>query len=424
MNINHRIPDAPDVVIVGGGIIGLMCALHVLRFFPRARITVFEKGRDIPNSYGSSMRSAACTRQQFGLEHNVAMSIYSTRFYEGFQKLTGEPTEMLWQKGYLFLYHDKPRWEEARAKISQQLQWGLTDVRPLTPADVANEFPYVASQENLVGATFCPTDGYLRPGTILSALRAYLEERNVRFVLSEEVFGFETHGKYVTDVNLDGFCIRCDCVINATGAWARRIGKMLGTDLKVAPVKRYLWTAEYADPAYDMPDADFKKVPMIVCRGSNGVTPYLRPEPGSQPHHFVIGCEHEVAPEPNFSDSDMDRVDPTFKPELGPNFVSIWQTLAGFTPIGERLGFKPKVNPGYYEVTESHNPYVTFDPNYSNVIHACGASGHGVMHAPAIGLIAADLLLHGDYRSFPAAERSLSYQAHYMGTGETEVMKI
>jgi len=191
----------------------------------------------------------------------------------------------------------------------------------------------------------------------------------------------------------------------------------------VVPEKRYLWSA-FAKRKNDMSQEEFEKVPMIVCMGSNGHTPYIRPEPGRDPHNFVLGCEHVVEPEPDFKDGDQDKVDPRYLP-TGECFLPIGETLASFAPFVEKLCLRDKVNAGYYETTPSHNPYLTFDPHWQNVIHACGFSGHGVMHAPAAGLTVGELLVKGKYPSeFSGVEKSVSYQAHLDGSGEVEGMKI
>lgn len=199
---------------------------------------------------------------------------------------------------------------------------------------------------------------------------------------------------------------------------------MLGTYLDVMPQKRYLWRAEFREPQDDFSDTEFEQVPMVVCVDGNGSAPYLRPDPGSSPHSFTIGCEHPVAPEPGFQDERQDYVETGYKPETGEGFVWVWAKLADFVPFTCQFGFDSRVHGGFYETTTSHNPYITYDPNFGNAIHACGFSGHGVMHAPAAGLMVSDLVRDGKFLGFDTAQASLSYAAHLRGTGETEEMKI
>ncbi|MDE2311712.1 MAG: FAD-binding oxidoreductase [Patescibacteria group bacterium] len=417
-----QVPARPSVTIIGGGIIGLMSAFHLRQALPEAHITVLEKGRHIPNPFGTSTRSAACFRQQFAVRHNVEMSIYGEQFYRNFGRLTGETMKLFWQKGYLFLHRDERRWEQAVAAYANQLDWGLRSVRVLSPTDVAKEFPYV-STEGLVGATFCPTDGYLDPGSIITGLKDYLAAKGVHIMTETKVVGFETEGDRVTTVVCDLGHFKSDYVLNCSGAWSHHIGRLLGVELAVSPEKRYLWSAEMHSGNGGFTQETFTGVPMIVCCGSNGHTPYIRPNPGSQPHSFTIGCEHQVQPEPDFEDHRQNYVEPDFL-VCGDGFLAVAETLKSFAPFVEGLSFHDRVSGGFYETTRSHNPYITYDPRWCNVVHACGFSGHGIMHGPAAGQMASDLVRFGDYRSFPTAEGSVTHAAHVNGTGETEHMKI
>jgi glycine/D-amino acid oxidase-like deaminating enzyme len=401
-----------------------MSAFHIMKSMPGTRLTVLEKGKYIPNQYGTSSRSAACTRQQFGCELNVQMSMFSTRFYERFQEYTGDEMQMLWQVGYLFLYRKPEAWEAAQKRVRDQQNWGLEKVRALSADETLLEFPFVGNH-GLLGATFCPTDGFLDPGIILVALKEKLKSMGAESVTDCEVAGFQYEGGDVTEVVLsEKTTILCDYVVNCTGAWSSRIGNMLGSKLEVGPEKRYLWSAEFANPQDDFPDPEFRRIPFIVCNG-NGMTPYIKPEPGRNPHSFMMGCEHPAEPEWNFNDEDQDRVDPDFRANLDGGFhVRAWQEIASWIPFAEKLGFRDKVNSGYYETTKPHSPVIGFDPHHSNVIHCVGFSGHGIMHGPAAGQTVADLLEFGEYRTFPLGAKNLTHESLVNGNREVEGMKI
>jgi glycine/D-amino acid oxidase-like deaminating enzyme len=135
-------PKRVRVGVIGGGVAGLMTAYHVKLRIPNAEVTVLEQGNYIPYQFGTSTRSAACSRQQFGCEHNITMSLYSTRFYERFGSIVGIEDTMFWQRGYLFLYKDDEKWQAAQRRVVIQHDAGLIDVRCLSPEDLAKEFPY------------------------------------------------------------------------------------------------------------------------------------------------------------------------------------------------------------------------------------------------------------------------------------------
>ena len=421
----------PEIIIVGAGVAGLMSALHIKSLLPGAGIIVLDKGRHVPNPYGTSTRSMAATRQQFGCAHNVQMSIFSTRFYERFAEYTGETSRMLWQPGYLFLYRsDGPagagqgKFLDAVERVRLEHEAGLADVRVLTSDDIVEQFPYV-ERANLIGATFCPTDGFLDPGIILTGLKAKLLDLGVEVRARSEVVGFDFDGDRVTGVALaDDTHIASDYVVTAAGAWSSRIGKMLGTELPIMPEKRYLWMGKFVDKNHELPADQFQKLPMVVCCANDGLNPHIRPEPGTG-ERFMVGCEHKVEPEWDFKDEDQDTVDPLFRP-ANPDgrFLHIHQELARFLPFAEHLGFDDQVHSGFYESTSAHSPIIGFDPNHPNVVHCCGFSGHGIMHSPAAGDIVAHLIADGAYTTFPDAAPNLTYQSLIEGTRNVENMKL
>jgi sarcosine oxidase, subunit beta len=421
MNEGNSDPS-PRIVVIGGGIAGLMCAFRLRTQMRGSDITVLEQGRSIPYAYGSSSRSAACSRQQFGCEHNVRMSMYSTSFYERFQELVGWEDAMFWQRGYLFLYRDRAKWIEAQARVTNGQSWGLTEARALSGDEVVSEFPFVG-KDGLLGGTFCPTDGFLDAGGILTALKMKLVDMGVKVITNTKVTGFKVCSCGVRSVITESGSFSPDFLVNCTGAYASRIGRLLGTTLNVAPEIRFLWSAKFQRQTDDFGEAEFGRFPFTILT-ANDQTPYIKPEPGKGQSSFLVGCEHETEPEWDFDPEDMDRVPDRFHPNRPGYHEGVWQDLVDWLPFTELLGFRNKVMSGYYETTPSHNPVIGFDPNHRNVVHCCGFSGHGLMHGPAAGQIVADLLQYGDYRTFPTAERSLSYAAHAEGTGELETCKI
>jgi glycine/D-amino acid oxidase-like deaminating enzyme len=50
---------------------------------------------------------------------------------------------------------------------------------------------------------------------------------------------------------------------------------------------------------------------------------------------------------------------------------------------------------GYYETTPDANPLIGYDAHLTNLIHAAGFSGHGVMHAPITAVLVAALATNG-----------------------------
>src|SRR5437879_10326373 len=168
--------SAGQVVLIGGG---SSSALTAIRLAERGfRVIVLEKAK-IGN--GSSSRSAAGIRAQFSVEETVVGMQYSEWWYTQFHQILQTPPErrqpVIQQNGYLFLYEDSEQaapawkpgirsavaqsWQQAQANVVMQRKVGLP-VEILTPQEVNQRWPHL-EPDRLVGATWCPTDGFLFP---------------------------------------------------------------------------------------------------------------------------------------------------------------------------------------------------------------------------------------------------------------------
>jgi sarcosine oxidase subunit beta len=157
-------------------------------------------------------------------------------------------------------------------------------------------------------------------------------------------------------------------VVNAAGAWAAGIAKMVGIDLPVEPLRRMLVPTE---PFDQFPHS----APMIIDM-SNGF--HFRPEALG----FLLAW------------NDPEET-PGFRTEFEPSFIEkILTRAADRVPVFENLAVNPKrAWAGLYEMTPDHHPILgEAAPGF---FCANGFSGHGVMHAPATGKILSDLLLTG-----------------------------
>ena len=87
-----------DVVIIGGGIIGLSIAYY-LALKKAGRIVLFEKGQ---LGEGSTSRCVGGIRTQFSTEINIRFSLESLKTFEQFEEEFGVNPEFK-RIGYLFL---------------------------------------------------------------------------------------------------------------------------------------------------------------------------------------------------------------------------------------------------------------------------------------------------------------------------------
>jgi sarcosine oxidase subunit beta len=368
-----------DVAIVGAGVIGAATAYYLSQLDPKLRIAIVEQDHV---GAGSTSRSFAAYRKQFRSRIHILASVTSQRELERFPEITGtDPGQR--KLGYLFLYRDQAELDKAAVAVTRQRELGVDDAVVLTAAEVKSKWPYVDGQ--LAGATWCPSDGYFDPLAIASGYANAVRERGVRLMNGTRVVGLESHGGKIIGVRLPDGILRAEKVVLATGAWTRR----LAPHVPLAPVKRYIYTS------HPIKQRDVSTFPMTIL----DVGPYIRSEARVS---LSWACD-ERPREPEASEIPNvpglpDQPDYEIPSEFGRDHDA-WGTeiLVRLSEVmsfilEEELGIAD-ASSGYYEVTPDHRIVIDRDPHLAGLFIAAGASGHGIMHGPAYGMLAADLVL-------------------------------
>jgi len=381
-------PERVDVVVVGAGVIGASVAWH-LATHSRLSVLLLEK---TAIAAGSTSRSAAAFRQQFSAVGHVKMSRYSGAAYKRFPAEMGvEP--VFHENGYLFLYREAEAFEQARERVRFQQSLGLADVRALKPAEV-DRLPGLTGAfavDTLAGATWCPSDGFLRPGEIASGYALAAQKKGVTARQQAEVTEIEVTKGRVAGVVVNGSLnVACRAVVLAAGWWSRAVAERAGVPIPVVAVKRYL----YVTPQFRTRRVEH--FPLIV--GDLG--PYARPESNG----LLMGWdERPERPEgsklfpPPLQDAptlerEQDAIGPGYGRGVEDYGIEVLAGLAEFLPWLADEGGVQHATCGYYEVTPDDKAILGEDPRLPGLIHASGFSGHGIMHAPAAGRAIADLL--------------------------------
>ncbi|MBV9169136.1 MAG: FAD-binding oxidoreductase [Chloroflexi bacterium] len=379
------------VAIIGGGVSG---ALSAARLAERGfEVTLLEKAA-IGN--GSSSRSMAGIRAQFGVEETVVGMLYSEWWYAHFHQMLTTPPEhqqpAIRQNGYLFLY-DHPQapdaapdasanWQRAQSLAAMQRRVGVA-VEILAPSEIGKRWPHLAV-DRLVGATWCPTDGFLFPPVIYGDGVRRAQELGARVLQRTEVQGAEHDGAYIAALKTSRGTVPTDWVVNCTNAWAPRVSPSLGgMQLPIAPVKRFLY---HLDPGDSVIPLDvLPTLPMTIYGMGRRLGAHTRPDG----RHLILAGTSHTPPEAAFEDEDQDRVPEPFDHRRGvDNF--------GFELLADAALYAPSLlgsagvfatTCGYYGMTPDAVPLIGFDTHVPNLLHAAGFSGHGVMHAPVTSLL-------------------------------------
>lgn len=371
-------PNKPDVLIIGGGVVGCSIAYHLTK---RGCKNVLVVERHTLGS-GSTSKAVGGIRQQFSSESNVRISMYSVDFFEHFQERLGlEPDEGsvgFHQVGYLFLLSTPEEMNDFRQNVALQQRLGL-NVKILTPAQAAALCPglYV---DDLVGATFCPTDGYGNPHDVTQAFAKAARRQGARFLEETEVHAIRREGSRIVAVETSAGTVYPGVVMGCAGAWSGILGQMVGVDIPVQPLRRMVFVT---DPFDELPH----NVPMTIDMHNSF---HFRTEgPG-----FLLG--------------ESDQSEPySFNTTMNWNWLdTVVEDAMKRVPAFERARIQNGWA-GFYDTSPDHNAILGPVPGLDNFLVATGFSGHGFMQSPATGLLMSEFILDGQAHTIEVSDLSI-----------------
>jgi len=370
-------PETADVVIVGSGIVGSSVAYH-LAHAGCPNVLVVE--REAHQGKGSTGKSMGGVRAQFSTPVNIQMSLYSIKFFTEFDEVVGHPADYR-AHGYLFCATNEQQFSYLKANRERQLALGVKKVELVDRDEILRMVPQL-SVDDIVGGTFCPSDGFVDPHSVMMGLMVNAREKGVRLWLDTAVKGIRTeHGQIIGVETTRGF-VATRKVVNAAGAWAAEVAQLAGENLPVTPLRRQLVPTE----AFEGLPTRF---PMVIDMSTG--------------FHFRREGKGIL-----LAWNDPEET-PGFKTEFDSSFVEkILCRAAWRVPCLAEAEVNPRrAWAGLYEMTPDHHAILGPAPQVEGLFFANGFSGHGVMHAPASGRITADLILKGKSEIIEAEQLSV-----------------
>ncbi len=357
--------ETADVVIIGGGIVGSSVAYHLAEQ-GCANVVIVE--REEKQGLGSTSKSMGGVRAQFATPINIQMSIYSIDMFSRFEEATGQTADYR-AHGYCFAATTEAHLKYLRENLEKQRSYGLKNASMISREEIVEMIPQLRA-DDMIGGSYCPTDGFVDPNSVLTGFARRAKELGVRVMTNTEVTGIKLESGEITGVRTSNVEIHARAVVNAAGPWAAGIAAMAGADLPVRPLRRQIVKTQRCDflPA---------KFPMLIDM-SNGF-------------HFRREGEAILMAWPD------DEETYGFKTAFTPEFIEkILERAVNRLPQFAELPVNPhQCWAGMYEVSPDHHCIIGPAPEVRGLFYANGFSGHGVMHSPATGRIVSDLILHG-----------------------------
>ncbi|MGA8852134.1 MAG: FAD-binding oxidoreductase [Aeromicrobium sp.] len=356
--MSEQPPVSADVVIIGGGVIGLSAAYH-LAAAGVADVVVLERG-DLGG--GSTSKAAGGVRTAFSDEVNIDLAQRSLAAFERFGDEHDQDID-LHRSGYLFLLRDDAQLADFAVASRLQRRFGI-DSQMIGAVEACRLSPLVNPVE-VAGAMWSPDDGHCSPESVVLGYARSARRLGVRIVTGCEVTGVDVESGRIAGVQTAHGAISTRTVVCSAGAWSRQVGRWAGVDLPVDALRRHVATTSPVaglDP----------HTPFTVDFASSLY--FHREGPG-----LLMG-----APDAD----DVWGVDAARDPSWLEHLAAVMQhRLVGLDEVGLRIGWA-----GLYEVTPDHNALIGQAEEVEGFVYATGFSGHGFLMGPGVGEVVRDLV--------------------------------
>ncbi len=344
-----------DVIVIGGGIIGNSTAYYLAK--RGCRVLVLEKSEHIGN--GGSSRNGGGVRQSGRDRRELPLAMYGVKHLWPGLSAELEMDVEYYQEGNLRLGKT-----EAHIKILE----GLTDsaaslglaVKMIDGREAKEICPYLS--EEVIGASWCPTDGHANP--MLATLAYYRKARQlgVRFITGEEVVEIRKIKGKARQVITAQNTYEGETIILAAGYDSRKIAATIGIDVPINQALLEVLVTE-AQP------------PMFYQMLGTAMADFY----GHQSTHgsFVFGGSS------GFEGVNRDNGTPVTNSLTAP---CICRGIMKYFPCLSEAKIV-RTWAGWIDDCADHVPVISRVEEAPGLILACGFSGHGFGISPTVGTL-------------------------------------
>jgi sarcosine oxidase, subunit beta len=356
-----------SVVIIGAGVIGASAAYHLARRGWR-EILVLDRS-DGPGQ-GSTGKATGGFRAQYATPINVRLSLLSRDKLRCFTEETGGNAGYV-PAGYLWLASSSGELEALRAARRVQHGEGLTEAVEVDSRDIARLNPAVALDE-VIGGAFCPSDGFISPLGMVEGYLTAARRMGVELEWQVEVTGLRRgQDERIAVVETSRGPVSPSAVVNAAGPWAAGVARWVGLDLPVVPLRRQVAATVPTDLLPGTMPMTIFTIDGFHLRVREGRILLLWPTPGVPGRPFDTSVDEEW-------------------------IEAVVAKARRRVPAVSRVAIdRHACWAGLYEVSPDKHAILGAAPGCPNLYLVNGCSGHGVMHAPALGQLLAEIMSDG-----------------------------
>ena len=352
-----------DVIIIGGGINGCAAAYYLAK---RGITDVLVLEADNSIGHGGSSRNGGGVRQSGRDVRELPYAMYAVNnMWPTLSEERGVDVEY-YQKGNLRLGKTEAHLAKLETLASNARSLGL-DMKVIDGKEVKEICPHLS--DDIIGASWCPTDGHANPMKATLAFYKRSLELGVHYITGAKVIKLQkVKGKARKVVLSSGEVFEGETIILVAGYESRFIARTVGIDVPMTKFFEECLVTEMQPQMFDImlgtADADFY---------------------GHQAQHgsFVFG-----------SDSGLEEsIDKPFE-DLRTTSIT---ASAGCRAI---IGYIPKLADakvvrtwgGWCDLCYDGVPVIDRVEEVPGLILACGFTGHGFGTGPAVGLMLSQMV--------------------------------
>ncbi len=374
--------ETADVAIVGAGIVGMSCAYELARR-GAGRVVVLEKSSPATGTTGGSA-GVICP-----VDLGEIYALMNLVGYARIKRLERESGFGFHGWGNLHPIYEPSPFPPEPDPYAQRFggddPGGIYANEILEVREMLRRFPWISAEsENgrrLLGGIWYRNQGFIDPYELVSLYERLAPQVEVR--RNTPVLEMRRSGGRVQTLVTRRGPIDAGLVLNAGGPWGAKVAALASSTVRVVPQRIQVCVATAFDDGVG--EAPLTGVPERVqgqgvwSRGELGGTLLF-----GQHHHKTLPG---IVDDPDF----VNRVNDSDYPRAVAEVYRRWWNL----PESRFLNGWCCV----YGTTEDGYPILSRDTEVSNLYHALGMNGHGIIMHAAVSMSMAGLLLGGSTRT-------------------------
>jgi len=360
--------NTAEVIIIGGGVVGCAAAYYLAKRGIRD-VIVLEASKSI--GHGGSCRNGGGVRQSGRDVRELPYAMYGIKhLWPTLSEELGVDVEYT-QKGNLRLGKTEAHMKKLETLTKNAQSVGL-DVKMIDGKEVQEICPHLS--KDIIGASWCPTDGHANPLTTTLGYYKRALEMGVRFYTEAEVMELrKVKGKIRNVILKDGTVFEGETVILAAAYESRYIARTVGIDIPMTRLIEECIVTEKQPHMFD------------IMLGTAEADLY-----GHQTTHgsFVFGsdCGYEAV---------TDMTDPSALLTNSMTISEISRQIINYVPALKDAKVVRSWS-GWLDNAFDNVPFISKVDEVEGLILACGFTGHGFGTAPAVGLMLSQMVAGED----------------------------